>query len=87
MDYVFGIGGRKAARLFMPADRGSTCKYKFHCCKVRGAWDTISNELVLCAARHTAQRSAVDTIHGGTNSDKPVTAIINAMQSDWNSML
>jgi hypothetical protein len=22
MDYVFGIGGRKAARLFMPADRG-----------------------------------------------------------------
>jgi hypothetical protein len=50
-------------------------------------WDTISNELVLCAARHTAQRSAVDTIHGGTNSDKPVTAIINAMQSDWNSML
>jgi hypothetical protein len=50
-------------------------------------WDTISNELVLCAARHTAQRSEVDTIHGGTNSDKPVTAIINAMQSDWNSML
>ncbi len=46
-------------------------------------WDMISNELVLCAARHhTAQRSAVDTIHGGTNSDKPVTAIINAMQSD-----
>jgi hypothetical protein len=29
----------------------------------------------------------VDTIHGGTNSDKPVTAIINTMQSDWNSML
>jgi hypothetical protein len=86
MDYVFGIGGRKAARLFMPADRvvpASTSSTVARCV----VWDTISNELVLCAARHTAQRSAVDTIHGGTNSDKPVTAIINAMQSDWNSML
>jgi hypothetical protein len=80
MEYEFGIGGRKAARLFTPTERGA-CKYKFHRRKV--VWDKI---IELIRAGHTAQ-TAVDTIYDVYGNDKPVTAIINAMRRERNRVL
>ena len=80
MEYEFGIGGRKAAKLFTPAERGA-CKYKFHRRKV--VWDKI---IELIRAGHTAQ-TAVDTIYDVYGCDKPVTAIINEMRRERNRVL
>lgn len=75
-EYEFGIGGRKAARLFTAAERGQV-KYSYHRRKV--VWDKIAE---LIRAGHTAQ-TAVDLIYeayGGVNI--PVTRIINQMRRD-----
>ncbi|KAI2493756.1 hypothetical protein MHU86_20795 [Fragilaria crotonensis] len=72
-EYEFGLGGRKPARLFTPAERGR-CKYLYHRRKV--VWDQIAS---MIRAGHTAQ-SAIDYLYYQYGRDKPVTQIINDMR-------
>lgn len=72
-EYEFGLGGRKPARLFTPAERGR-CKYLYHRRKV--VWDQIAS---MIRAGHTAQ-SAIEYLYYQYGRDKPVTQIINDMR-------
>lgn len=80
MEYEFGIGGRKAARLFTPAERGA-CKYKYHRRKV--VWDKI---MELIRTGHTAQ-TAIDAIYDVYGQHRTVTAIINEMRRERDRVL
>ena len=77
-EYEFGIGGRKAAKLFTAAERGQV-KYKYHRRKV--VWDQVT---IMIRAGHTAQ-TAIDRIlevYGGGENRRSVTMIINQMRRD-----
>jgi hypothetical protein len=74
-EYEFGIGGRKAARLFTPAERGRV-KYSYHRRKV--VWDKMAE---LIRAGHTAQ-TAADLIYQAYGANTPTTRIINQMRRD-----
>jgi hypothetical protein len=74
-EYMHGIGGRKAARLFSREDRGSV-KHKYHRRKV--VWDCIA---ALVRAGFTAE-VAIDRVYQVYGEIKPVTRIINRMKQD-----
>ena len=74
-EYEFGIGGRKAARLFTAAERGRV-KYSYHRRKV--VWDKIAE---MIRAGHTAQ-TAIDRIYQAYGVNTTTTRIINLMRRD-----
>ena len=74
-EYQVGIGGRKAARLFTPAERGRV-KHKYTRRKV--VWDTVSR-LVRGGLQSD---TAIDQIYNVYGRENSVTAIINAMLTD-----
>jgi hypothetical protein len=74
-EYEFGIGGRKAARLFTAAERGRV-KYTYHRRKV--VWDQVA---LMIRAGHTAQ-TAIDRICEVHGVNRSVTQIINRMRRD-----
>ena len=74
-EYQFGIGGRKAARLFTREERGRV-KHKYHRRKV--VWDLVSR---LINAGLTAQ-VACDRLYNVYGDDKTVTTIINRLKQD-----
>ena len=74
-EYEFGIGGRKPARLFTPAERGKV-KYSYHRRKV--VWDVIAS---LVRAGDTAQ-VAIDRIYEVYGAAMTVSHIINMMRRD-----
>ena len=69
-----GIGGRKAARLFTPRERGAN---KHKCSRRKVAWDTIAS---LVRAGHTSERSC--DLACEVCGVIPVTRIINSMRTD-----
>ena len=74
-EYTDGIGGRKAARLFTPQERGAN-KHKFTRRKV--VWDTVAR---LVRGGMTAN-VACDRIYKHYGRQVSVTRIINAMLQD-----
>ncbi len=74
-EYEVGIGGRKPARLFTPAERGKV-KYSYHRRKV--VWDVIAS---LVRAGDTAQ-VAIDRIYEVYGAAMTVSHIINMMRRD-----
>ena len=74
-EYEFGIGGRKAAKLFTPQERGKV-KHKYHRRKV--VWDCIAR---LIRAGSTAD-VAINTILAIYGANTTVTQIINQMKHD-----
>jgi hypothetical protein len=74
-EYEFGIGGRKAAKLFNTAQRGKN-KYKYHRRKV--IWDKI---IQLIRRGHT-YHTAIDEIYRVYGVESTVTEIINKMRVD-----
>jgi hypothetical protein len=80
-EWEIGIGGRKAAKLFTPQERGIV-KHKFHRRKV--VWDVLRR---LVNAGHTAQ-VACDMIYTVYGANQTVTTIINRIKQDTrNGML
>ena len=73
-EYEFGLGGRKAAKLFTANERGRV-KFKYSRRKV--LWDCVS---LLVRAGHTAH-TAIDCIYD-IYGNESVTTIINAMRRD-----
>ena len=73
-EFEFGIGGRKAAKLFTAAERGCN-KYQYHRRKV--VWDKLAE---MVRAGWSAQ-SAIDRIHEVYGASS-VTHIINYMRRD-----
>jgi hypothetical protein len=41
-EYMFGIGGRKAAKDYTPVERGR-CRHKCYCCRKLVLWDCIKS--------------------------------------------
>mmetsp|Transcript_3711 Transcript_3711/g.5065 ORF Transcript_3711/g.5065 Transcript_3711/m.5065 type:complete len:468 (-) Transcript_3711:47-1450(-) len=74
LEWTNGIGGRKAARLFTPQERGQN-KYKYHRRKV--VWEVIAR---LVRGGRTAQ-AAIDMIYAAYGHGS-VTSIINRMRRD-----
>jgi hypothetical protein len=74
-EYEFGIGGRKPARLFTPAERG---KVKFKYSRRKVVWDVIAARV---RAGETAQ-VAIDRIYEVYGAGKTVSYIITMMQRD-----
>jgi hypothetical protein len=74
-EYEFGVGGRKAAKLFTAAERGRV-KYTYHRRKV--IWDQVS---LMIRAGHSAQ-TAIDRIYEVYGANRSVTWIINTMRRD-----
>jgi hypothetical protein len=74
-EYEFGIGGRKAARLFTAVERGRV-KYTYHRRKV--VWDQVA---LMIRAGYTAQ-TAIDRIYEVHGVNRNVTYIINQMRRD-----
>ena len=75
MEYNFGLGGRKPARLFTRHERGK-CKYTY--CRRRVVWQKVAE---LIRAGDTAQ-VAIDKIRLAYGESLPVTTIINRMMAD-----
>ena len=76
-EYVYGIGGNKAAKDFNYKERGH-CKYIY--CKRKVVWDAIDH-LVRSRPNYTAIM-AIDEIHHCYGQGLSVTAIINLMKKD-----
>ena len=74
-EYQHGLGGRKAARLFTPQERGRM-KYKYSRSKV--IWSTIAT---LVRSGFTAN-VAMDRIYQVYGGDSTVTSIINRLCTD-----
>jgi hypothetical protein len=74
-EYMHGIGGRKAARLFSSFERGRV-KFKYSRRKV--VWDLVAG---LVRAGHTAER-AIDSIYAVYGGSISVTNIINGLKRD-----
>jgi hypothetical protein len=74
-EYEYGVGGRKAARLFTTVERGKV-KYTYHRRKV--VWDVIAMRI---RAGDTSQ-IAVDTIYEVYGVNSTVSRIINQMRAD-----
>ena len=74
-EYQHGIGGRKAARLFTPHERGRV-KHKYHRRKV--VWDLVSG---LVRGGLTANL-AIDCIYQLYGADASVMTIINRLKKD-----
>ena len=74
-EYEFGIGGRKPAKAFTPAERGAV---KFAYCRRKVVWDKIAE---MVRAGHTAQ-VAIDLIYEVYGAATGVTNIINTMKRD-----
>ena len=74
-EYMEGIGGRKAARLFTAHERGHV-KYNYHRRKV--AWDAIAT---MVRAGNNAD-VATDKIYDVYGRQNRVTTIINRMRQD-----
>jgi hypothetical protein len=74
-EYEFGIGGRKPARLFTPAERG---KVKFKYSRRKVVWDVIAARV---RAGETAQ-VAIDHIYEVYGAGKTVSYVITMMQRD-----
>jgi Transcriptional activator of glycolytic enzymes len=77
-EFQFGIGGRKAAKLFTREERGR-CKYTYHRRKV--VWDRIQT---MIREGHTSE-TAIDTIYDRFGREKSVTKIINEMRRQGSS--
>ena len=74
-EYEYGIGGRKAARLFTAQERG---KVKFKYCRQKVAWDVIDR--MVCSGL-TAQ-VVIDRIYGVYGRNKSTTEIIQCLRRD-----
>ena len=74
-EYEFGVGGRKAAKLFSYSERGRS-KHKFHRRKI--VWDLISG---LVRQGHTAD-SGIDRIYAVYGGQTSVSNIINGLKRD-----
>jgi hypothetical protein len=74
-EYMEGVGGRKAARLFTAQERGRV-KYNYHRRKV--AWETIA---IMVRAGNNAD-VAIDKIYEVYGRQNRVTIIINRMRQD-----
>ena len=74
-EYLFGVGGRKPARLFSETERGRV-KYKYTRRKV--IWDVVRD---LVSLGHSSQR-AIDMIYNVYGPQTSVTDIINRMRKD-----
>jgi hypothetical protein len=75
LEYMEGIGGRKAARLFTAQERGQV-KYNYHRRKV--AWDAIAT---MVRAGNNAD-VAIDKIYEVYGRQNRITVIINRMRHD-----
>ena len=74
-EYEFGVGGRKAAKLFSYSERGRS-KHKFHRRKI--VWDLVSG---LVRQGHTAD-SGIDRIYAVYGGQTSVSNIINGLKRD-----
>jgi hypothetical protein len=74
-EYEIGIGGRKAARLFLAVERGRV-KYTYHRRKV--LWDAVQFQVL---AGHTAELG-IDRIYTVYGKNTTVSRIINRMRQD-----
>jgi hypothetical protein len=74
-EYEFGVGGRKAAKLFSYAERGRS-KHKYHRRKI--AWDLIGG---LVRQGHTAD-AGIDRIYAVYGGQTSVSNIINGLKRD-----
>jgi hypothetical protein len=74
-EWEFGIGGRKAARLFTAAERG---RAKHTYTRRKAAWDAIAYQV---RAGHTAER-AIDRLYGHYGRNLTATQIINQLRRD-----
>jgi hypothetical protein len=74
-EYEFGVGGRKAAKLFSYSERGRS-KHKYHRRKI--VWDLISG---LVRQGHTADVS-IDSIYAVYGGQTSVSNIINGLKRD-----
>lgn len=74
-EYDIGVDGRKAAKDFTPAERGSV-KYNYHRRKV--VWDVIAGRVRAGDTAHVA----IDRIYNVYGQNRTVTHIINAMRRD-----
>ncbi|KAI2500346.1 hypothetical protein MHU86_14154 [Fragilaria crotonensis] len=74
-EYEFGVGGRKAAKLFSCTERGRS-KHKYHRRKV--VWDLISG---LVRQGHTADLG-IDRIYAVYGGQTSVSNIINGLKRD-----
>jgi hypothetical protein len=74
-EWEFGIGGRKAARLFTAAERG---RAKHTYTRRKAAWDAIAYQV---RAGHTAER-AIDRLYEHYGRNLTATQIINQLRRD-----
>jgi hypothetical protein len=74
-EYIFGVGGRKPARLFSMTERGQV-KYKY--CRRKVVWDLICG---LVRQGHSSE-AAIDCIYAVYGSGTSVTNIINGLKKD-----
>jgi hypothetical protein len=74
-EYEFGVGGRKAAKLFSYTERGRS-KHKYHRRKI--VWDLISG---LVRQGHTAD-AGIDRIYAVYGGQTSVSNIINGLKRD-----
>ena len=72
-EYMYGIGGRKAAKDFSSAERGKV-RHKY--CRRKLVWDTVSR---LVRAGYTAE-TAIDRIYQCYGRNQAVSKIINEMK-------
>ncbi len=74
-EYQNGTGGRKAARLFTPQERGRV-KHKY--CRRKVVWDVIAARVRV----GDSAQVACDRIYNAYGHATPVTTIINRMKND-----
>ena len=74
-EYEFGVGGRKAAKLFTRVEKG---KVKFMYCRRKIIWECICK---LVRSGHSSD-SAIDMIYDVYGRSSSVTTIINKMRED-----
>ena len=74
-EYIYGIGGRKAAKFFTPQERGRV-KHKY--CRRNRFWKLVDT---LVASGLTA-KVAIDTIYQVYGTSSTVTSILNRLGAD-----
>jgi hypothetical protein len=74
-EYEFGLGGRKAAKLFSSAERGHV-KHKYTMRKI--FWDKVT---LMIRSGYSAQ-TAIDKIYEVYSTRHSVTKILRLMKSD-----
>ena len=74
-EYEFGIGGRKAAKLFSASERG---KVRFNYSLRKAFWDIV----LIMARRGYTHNTAIDKIYSVYSSRLSVTQILREIRKD-----